>query len=102
MTASNAVRHRGTSKDTYHDYCKPKLTELLSCLGLAQSYTKASGCTLWTESGRQVVDFIGGFGAAIAGHNHPDLVDSLVRAVSSNVPIQAQASVRGDSARLAA
>lgn len=102
MAASNAVRHGGSSTDTYHDYCKPKLTELLSCLGLAESYAKAAGCTLWTEGGRPVVDFIGGFGAAIAGHNHPDLVDSLVRAVSSNVPIQAQASVRGESARLAA
>src|SRR5262245_40547853 len=102
MTASNLVGHRGSGEDTYHDYCKPKLTELLRCLGLAETYTKAAGCTLWTDAGRPIADFIGGFGAAIAGHNHPELVASLVGALSTNIPIHTQASVRSESGRLAA
>jgi acetylornithine/succinyldiaminopimelate/putrescine aminotransferase/predicted amino acid dehydrogenase len=89
-------------KDAYQLHCKPKLAELLDCLGLAQSYAKASGCTLWTQAGRPVIDFVGGFGAAIAGHNHPVLKKSLVDALSADVPVHAQGSIRSESGRLAA
>ncbi|MGD0679164.1 MAG: aminotransferase class III-fold pyridoxal phosphate-dependent enzyme [Polyangiaceae bacterium] len=85
----------------YHDYCKPKLTELLHCLGIDQGYTKAAGCCLWTDTGRTVIDFVGGFGAALVGHNHPVLKAAMVDALNANVAIQAQASVRTESGRLA-
>jgi acetylornithine/succinyldiaminopimelate/putrescine aminotransferase/predicted amino acid dehydrogenase len=88
--------------DAYYDHCKPKLADLLRSLGLDKSYTRAEGCTLWTDGGQPVIDFIGGFGAAIAGHNHPQLVNCLVSALFANVPVHAQASVRSASGRLAA
>jgi acetylornithine/succinyldiaminopimelate/putrescine aminotransferase/predicted amino acid dehydrogenase len=102
MSASNAIPRGASRDDRYHDYCKPKLAELLQSLGLDERYEQAAGCTLSTADGRSVVDFIGGFGAAIAGHNHPELVKSLTAALSSNIPIQAQASIRTACGRLAA
>ena len=102
MAAIDAGVHGAVESDTYHDFCKPKLAELLRALGLDQRYTRASGCTLWTDDERPVTDFIGGFGAAIAGHNHSVLVRALVGALTADTPVHAQASIRRESGRLAA
>jgi acetylornithine/succinyldiaminopimelate/putrescine aminotransferase/predicted amino acid dehydrogenase len=90
------------SADLYREHCKPKLAELLRGLKLDQSYCRGVGCSLFTDEGKEVVDFIGGFGVAIAGHNHPALKAALVAALEADVPAQAQVSVRVEAARLAA
>ena len=85
---------------SYRDSCKPKLAELLHCLGLDQSYVEARECALWTDAGRKITDFVGGFGVTIVGHNHPVLKDALVEALSSNVAVNAQGSIRAQAGRL--
>ena len=89
------------SKQLYDAYCKPKLGELLSAIKLDIEYTSAHGNYLYTEDGRAVLDFIGGFGTTILGHNHPALVETAISALRQGIPINAQSSIRGETARLA-
>jgi acetylornithine/succinyldiaminopimelate/putrescine aminotransferase/predicted amino acid dehydrogenase len=68
---------------------------------LDQQFTAARGNYLYTEDGRPVLDLVGGFGSAILGHNHPEITGEAVEAIRSGVPIHAQGSIRGQSAKLA-
>jgi len=89
-------------ENSYQQYCKPKLAELLHHLKLDQKYVKATGCDLFTEDGKHIIDFIGGFGATIAGHNHPALKEVIHSALDEDIPIQVQVSLRQESGLLAA
>lgn len=86
----------------YDEYCKPKLADLLAAIKLDVEFTSAQGNYLSTKDGRRVLDFIGGFGATILGHNQSELVEEAITALRQSVPVHAQSSLRGESARLAA
>lgn len=88
-------------KQQYKHYCKPKLSQLLSSLGLDQNYTKAEGNYLITDNGKKVLDCVSGFGSAILGHNHPELINELVTNLTELTPIVAQGSIQSDTAVLA-
>ncbi|AOE49299.1 aminotransferase class III-fold pyridoxal phosphate-dependent enzyme [Kangiella sediminilitoris] len=85
----------------YNNFCKPKLNKLLSALKLDKNYIKAEGNYLYTDDGKKVVDFVGGFGVSILGHNHPELIKEMTTTLQSNVAINSQCSVRSESANLA-
>jgi len=85
----------------YNAYCKPKLAELLLALKLDKNFKRAEGNYLYTEDGTQVLDLIGGFGAAMIGHNHPELKQVFIEALNNNLPMNAQVSVRAEAACLA-
>jgi len=55
------------------------------------------------KDGREiaVLDLIGGFGASLFGHNHPELLGIAQQALADQVPFNGQASVRGRAALLA-
>jgi 4-aminobutyrate aminotransferase-like enzyme len=55
----------------YRDYCRPKLADLLAATGLDAPYRSARGASLIDANGEAVTDFVGGFGAALLGHNPP-------------------------------
>ena len=40
--------------------------------------THAEGCKKWDEDGNQYIDYIGGHGAHLLGHSHPEIVLSLI------------------------
>jgi acetylornithine/succinyldiaminopimelate/putrescine aminotransferase len=86
----------------YDEYCKPKLADLLTAIKLDVEFTSAQGNYLSTKDGRRVLDFIGGFGATILGHNQSELVEETITALRQGIPVHAQSSLRGESARLAA
>ena len=90
-----------SAKQSYKQFCKPKLAELLSALRLDMEFTEARGNYLYTDDGREVLDLVGGFGSTILGHNHPEVVGEAIHALQSGVPIHTQGSIRGASARLA-
>lgn len=85
----------------YKDHCRPKLTELLQALKLDKTYVRAEGNYMRTDSGDEVLDLVGGFGCTILGHNHPDIIAEATQALQERVAINAQGSIRADSARLA-
>jgi len=89
------------NKQLYKKQCKPKLAELLEALKLDKNYDTASGSYMHSDDGDKVLDLIGGFGSTILGHNHPEIIETAVHALGNNIAINAQGSLRNDTAKLA-
>lgn len=85
----------------YKQYCKPKLADLLSVLKLDTRALSASGNYIKSDDGKNILDMVSGFGTAVLGHNHPEIVETAISALQSNLPVSVQGTVRGASARLA-
>ena len=85
----------------YRDYCRPKLADLLRALRLDREYVRAAGKRMTDSEGREVLDLIGGFGAAVLGHNPPELVAGMIADLQAEVPSHAQCSRREAAGRLA-
>ena len=93
------------SRGNYGDYVKPLVLDYLRAAGLDVTYSRASGDTMYYpgEDGREiaVLDMVGGFGASLVGHNHPEVVAAAEGALAAKLPFHAQASVRGKTGDLA-
>lgn len=83
----------------YKRYVNPGLATLLGMLNFDQRYVRAEGVYVWDESGKQYLDFLGGFGALNFGHNHPR-INAAVQDVA-DLPNLLQASLGPLSAVLA-
>ncbi|MES2818098.1 MAG: aminotransferase class III-fold pyridoxal phosphate-dependent enzyme, partial [Pseudomonadota bacterium] len=88
----------------YHDFVRPKYVELMQALGLECQFHRASGSELFYRDPQgaevAVTDFLGGYGAALFGHNDPQLVEQLCGLLRGGVPFNAQMSVRGAAGEL--
>lgn len=83
----------------------PGLQRLLAGLRLDLTYTRASGNRLHCKlDGRdvEVLDMIGGYGATLLGHNHPELIECMQSLLRDGIAVHAQGSVRAASGKLAA
>jgi acetylornithine/succinyldiaminopimelate/putrescine aminotransferase/predicted amino acid dehydrogenase len=91
--------------DLYQRFCKPGLGAMLKAFGLDIAYEKAQGDRLiWRDAAgrrRTAIDLVGSYGATLLGHNHPRLRRVLAKALQDCPPVLVQASVRGETARLA-
>lgn len=89
----------------YANYLKPYLADLLAAIGLDKVYERASGDYLYylddTGEEQQVLDLLGGYGAALFGHNHPQLVQQATNVLQGQRPFVAQASMRSYAGLLA-
>src|SRR5437773_2149489 len=88
----------------YGHFCRPGLIPLLEAIGLNVMYERAKGDYLWRRQGDKLVpilDLLGGYGANLFGHNHPELVAAARDLLAAEVPVLAQVSCRGGAARLA-
>jgi acetylornithine/succinyldiaminopimelate/putrescine aminotransferase/predicted amino acid dehydrogenase len=88
----------------YGRYCRPHLVQLLEAMGADAPYERAEGDFLWqNRDGRlvKVLDLVGGYGATLFGHNHPELVNELQRALCDKAPMLAQGSCRTSAGKLA-
>lgn len=94
-----------THSHDYSHYCRPKLGKLLKLIRLDISYQRAAGDYLYypntVDNDVEVVDFLGGYGASLFGHNHPVLVEEAIRHYQRQTPFNAQASCRSAAASLA-
>jgi len=83
---------------------KPGLCALLDLLRIGVDYERALGDRLWfrDDNGREreVIDFVGGYGSLLLGHNHPALVAEAQAILSSGRPMHAQGSRRVLAGRL--
>ena len=88
----------------YGRFCRPNLTHLLEAMGVDAPYERAEGDFLWqNRNGKlvKVLDLVGGYGALLFGHNHPELVNELQRALCDKAPMLAQGSIRSSAGKLA-
>ncbi|MBK6688725.1 MAG: amino acid adenylation domain-containing protein [Deltaproteobacteria bacterium] len=77
----------------YAHYARRGIGERLWALGTDKSYVQAEGNRLWYERDGQrveVLDMVGGYGSAILGHNHPEIVELAQSLLRQKEPFHAQ------------
>ncbi|MER5865498.1 aminotransferase class III-fold pyridoxal phosphate-dependent enzyme [Kitasatospora sp. NPDC002040] len=88
------------------DLVEPHMLGFLAMLGIDVEYVRAEGNTLWylDRDGREVpvLDYAGGYGALVLGHNHPELVATAKALLESGAPVLAQASLHPYASRVGA
>jgi acetylornithine/succinyldiaminopimelate/putrescine aminotransferase/predicted amino acid dehydrogenase len=104
MTAADLVT-RAEAGDAYARHARPALWEKLHAIGLDVVYERGQGDYLYyreTDGAEvEVLDMLGGFGASLFGHSHPELVARAHDVLAAGRPFAAQASVRSLAAELA-
>lgn len=92
--------------DPYLRWVKPQLGPRLRASGLLLDYHRGAGDYLYTRDAQgrevEVLDLVGGYGANLLGHNHPEIQEAARSVLDEGVPFLAQGSRRDDAARLAA
>lgn len=77
----------------------------ITSLGIGVEYTRAEGDTVFYRDEHDaevpVVDYAGGYGALILGHNHPRLVAAARQVLDERAPIFAQASLHPHASQVA-
>ncbi len=106
MNAPELTAQYGSEgREAFRTHLKPYVFKLLAAIGLDLVYSHAEGDTLYTvdETGheRAVLDMLGGFGAALFGHNHPELLRCAHAVLNARRPFTAQASIRAVAGLLA-
>jgi acetylornithine/succinyldiaminopimelate/putrescine aminotransferase/predicted amino acid dehydrogenase len=91
---------------TYEQYVKPRLAKTLRAIGLDVHFERASGNYIYYRdeqgSEHEVLDFLGGYGATLLGHNPPEILDAAREMLDNEIAVHAQFSLRGRSGDLAA
>jgi acetylornithine/succinyldiaminopimelate/putrescine aminotransferase/predicted amino acid dehydrogenase len=104
-TLATASPAGGAYRD-YLRYTRPAVARQMRALGLEFEFCAGQGDTLRLSQpspiSTDVLDLVGGYGIALFGHNHPELVAVVEECLEKRKPFSAQASVRSSSARLAA
>lgn len=74
----------------------PAMQEFLTLLGVDVTYVRAeeNTLTMLADAGEEipVIDYAGGYGALVLGHNHPEVVATVQSFLTARSPILAQAS----------
>ena len=105
--SETVIPQDGAAKEIAEDYgtfCRPWLIQLLTAIGLDVVYERAEGNYLWHSrdgESQKILDFAGGFGSTLFGHNHPELIKQAQALLKDQVPVMVQGSCRGNAARLA-
>ncbi|GHJ40940.1 aspartate aminotransferase family protein [Streptomyces sp. TS71-3] len=75
---------------------EPAMQDLLALLGIDVEYVRGEGNTLHflDETGQEVpvIDYAGGYGALVLGHNHPEVAAAAESFLRARRPVLAQAS----------
>ncbi|ANZ41985.1 class III aminotransferase [Lentzea guizhouensis] len=73
-------------------------------VGLDPHYVRAEGNSMWAAardgSEVEVVDFVGGYGSLLLGHNHPEIVAYATEVLNARTPIHSQFSRRPEANRV--
>lgn len=92
------------SGDQYFSFVKPGLKNHLGLLGLDVIYSRGQADRLYYKNLNgeevEVLDLVGGFGACLLGHNHPDIISVLSEKIRYDQPNLVQGSVQAESGRL--
>ncbi len=89
MNIASLVKERLTETyDLHRRYVNPQLVRVLEVIGYNRNYVQSGGSRLLDAQGREVLDFLAGFGVFNIGRNHP-----LVARVLKDVIDMATASM---------
>jgi ornithine--oxo-acid transaminase len=82
---ADAATRAGETLDLAARHLDGSLVEVLRILGFDHDYRAAKGSYLYDADGRAYLDFHTGEGFASLGHNHPDVRDTLLAALFSDL-----------------
>ncbi len=78
MDIASLVKSRLNETYTLHRrYVNPQFVRVLEVIGFNRNYVRAKGARLIDEQGREVLDFLAGFGVFNIGRNHPLVAEVL-------------------------
>lgn len=102
MDIASIIKSRGIETyDLHRRYVNPQLVRVLEVTGFNRNYTSAGGARLTDENGRQVLDFLAGFGVFNIGRNHPLVAKVLRELMETGPPNMVQMGVGTAAAILA-
>ncbi len=87
--------------DLHRRYVNPQFVRVLETIGFNRNYTTAKGAWLIDSKGREVLDFLSGFGVFNVGRNHPLVTRILKELLDSEPANMVQMDVGGISGLLA-
>ncbi|MGB8771336.1 MAG: aspartate aminotransferase family protein [Candidatus Korobacteraceae bacterium] len=90
------------SVELYRQFVNPQWARLLDVLQMNVRYTHCRGAVLYTEDGRQILDFLSGYCVHNTGHNHPHIVRALEEELRREGPAMVQSHVPDLAGELAA
>lgn len=61
---------------------------------------RADGAYLWDEDGRQYIDYVGSWGPMLLGHNHPEILQSVLDACRRGLSYGAATKIETETAKL--
>lgn len=88
-------------KMKFRRYMNQPLAELLSKVMLDKVYVRGEGAYLYDDESKQYLDFLSNYGAAVLGHNAPEVVASVSRFLHDKRPSMVQPSVLREASELA-
>ena len=69
--------------DLHRRHVNPQMVRVLEVIGFNRNYVSGQGAYLVDQEGRQVLDFLAGFGVFNVGRNHPEVKRVLHQALRS-------------------
>lgn len=67
----------GDIEENYKEFVNPYLVKMLGLIGFNKSFVRAEGTKVWDNTGKQYVDFLGGYGALNLGHNPRAILEAI-------------------------
>ncbi len=102
VAVSSPATDKLQSVERYRAHVNPQWVRLLDALDMNVRYTRASGTYLYTQDGRQILDFLSGYCVHNTGHNHPFIVEALREELSAEGPAMVQSHIPDLAGELAA
>ena len=103
--ATHRIQPSITMDNPYATYCRPQVSALMRAAKLDVVYKKAFAQYMYYADNQgvthRVIDFVGGFGAALFGHNNSELKSVLLETIEKDAAFNAQLSCRAEAGRLA-
>lgn len=85
MDILSLVRERhAETYDLHKKHINPQFVRVLEVIGFNRNYVSSKGCRLIDAEGREVLDFLAGFGVFNIGRNHPLVAQVLHQMLDSD------------------
>ncbi|APG25462.1 aspartate aminotransferase family protein [Syntrophotalea acetylenica] len=102
MDILSKVRERhAETYDLHKKYINPQFVRVLEVIGFNRNYVSGKGARLIDSDGREVLDFLAGFGVFNIGRNHPLVAQVLHQMLDSDPANMVQMDLGGISGLLA-
>jgi ornithine--oxo-acid transaminase len=96
------IRPLEAELDPYQLFVNPAWSEAVGLAGLNMNPVRASGSWLYTQDGRQILDFVSGYGAMPFGHHPSTLLDRFSSDLHAPLPNLHPLGTSDDAGKLAA